>query len=194
MAASMLSFSAAFAQNNFNQYSIEASYGYSNARPPVVDGFNHFDIGFRYMQNEFWGGKVDYGYDRFKSDEALSNEITINRTSIQAVYNLGRGLRVNDIARRVFNLLLHSGVGLTSINLEGVETDWAGNFILGGTGQLYLNENFALTGDLSGVLNFSQDYAHNGNISADKFTGKVITLSVGITYYFGRNKSTSDWR
>lgn len=194
MAVSILSASAALAQNNFNQYSIEASYGYNYARPPVVDGFNHFDAGFRYMQNEFWGAKVDYGYDLFKSDDGLDTKTTMHRTSVQAVYNLGRGLRVNDIAKRLLNLLLHSGVGITAIDGSGGKTDWAGNFILGGTGQLYLSENVALMGDLSGILNFSQNYNLNGIQHGENFTGKVLTFSVGITYYFGRNKNTSDWR
>lgn len=194
MAVSILSVTAAMAQNNFSQYSIEASYGYNNARPPVVHGFNHFDIGFRYMQNEYWGAKVDYGYDMFKSDDGLDTRTTLHRASLQGVYNVGRALRVNNIAKSLFNLLLHTGVGITSIDAPDGNPDRAGNFILGGTGQLYLSPDFALTGDLSGILNFSQDHNFNGIYKQESFTGKVITFSLGVTYYFGRNKNTADWR
>jgi len=184
----------ASAQNNFNQYSLEAGYGFNYARNPTLSGLNHFDAGIRYMQNEYWGAKADYGYDSFKSDNGLNTSTALNRISVQVVYNAGRLLHINDIAKRMFNLLLHSGAGITFIDAPDAKPDRAGNFIVGGTGQLYLSEDFALTGDLSGILNFSQNHNHNGELKNQAFTGKVLTFSIGITYYVGRNKSTSDWR
>jgi OOP family OmpA-OmpF porin len=184
----------AFSQNHFNQYSIEGGYGFNYARNPELNGFNHFDLGFRYMANEYWGAKIDYGYDMFKSKDGLENNTTLNRVSVQAVYNIGRLLSFNDIASRTFNVLLHSGAGITLLKTEPGETDKLGNFIIGGTAQFYISPQFALTGDLSGIINFKQNYGFDGSAQAESFTGKMLTVSAGVTYYFGRNKSTSDWR
>jgi hypothetical protein len=194
LAALIISGAAIYAQNNFNQYSLEAGYGLNHSRNPTITGFNHFDVGFRYMQNEYWGAKIDYGHDAFKSDDGLNTTTTLHRVSLQAVYNVGRGLRVNNIARRLFNLMLHGGAGITAIDARGGRPDRAVNLIIGGTGQLYISPDVALMGDLSGILNFSQDHNHNGVLLPDSFTGKVLTFSVGITYYIGRNKSNADWR
>jgi Outer membrane protein beta-barrel domain len=188
--------SATFAQeiNHFNQYSVEGSYGFNYSRNPVLNGFNHFDIGLRYMGNEYWGAKADYGYDMFKSDDSRNANTTLNRVSLQAVYNIGRAFRVSDVAARTFNMLVHAGGGPTILKTEEGETDKGGHIIIGGTAQFYLSPNIALTGDLSGVLNFSQNYRVNGLGPYDSFTGKYATISVGLTWYFGKNGSTADWR
>lgn len=185
---------AAFAQekNHFSQYSVEAGYGFNYSRGPVLSGFNHFDVGVRYMYNEYWGAKADYGYDMFKS--GVGENTTLNRLSLQAVYNVGRAFRVSDVAAYTFNMLVHAGGGATILKTEEGATDKGGHVIIGGTAQFYLSPNVAITGDLSGVLNFKQNYAFNGNGRYDYFTGKYATLSVGLTWYFGRNGSTSDWR
>lgn len=185
---------AAFSQNHFNQYSVEGSYGFNYGRSPELSGFNHFDVGFRYMANEYWGAKADYGYDMFKSKDGLDSNTTLNRVSLQAVYNIGRLLSVKDIAARTFNVLLHGGGGLTLLKTEDGSSDKGAHIILGGTAQFYISPKVALTGDVSGILNFKQNYNLEGNRAAGDFTGKMLTVSAGITYYFGRNGSTSDWR
>lgn len=192
--AALMLTAVSFAQNNFNQYSLEAGYGVNFGGPPQLSGFNHFDVGFRYMQTEYWGAKLDYGYDMYKSDDGRDANTTLNRVSLQVVYNVGRALRINDIATRTFNILLHTGGGTTILKTEEGFTDKTGNFIIGGTAQFYISPSIALTGDLSGILNFNQNYKFDGTGRFDHFTGKSITMSAGITYYFGRNKSNPDWR
>jgi Outer membrane protein beta-barrel domain len=192
--AALLISAAAFSQNNFSQYSLEGGYGFNYGRRPELSGFNHFDVGFRYMANEYWGAKADYGYDMFKSKDGLENNTTLNRISVQAVYNIGRLLSVKEIAARTFNVLLHSGGGVTLLKTEDGSSDKGAHFIIGGTAQFYITPQFALTGDVSGILNFKQDYNLEGLRSPDDFTGKMLTISAGVTYYFGRNTSTSDWR
>lgn len=180
-------------QNHFNQYSIEASAGLNHASNPNITGFHHFDVGFRYMQTEYWGAKLDYGYDMYRSNDAPHDKTTQNRVSLQAVYNLGRALRVADVAPHIFNILLHAGGGTTILKTEEGFTDKGTHMIVGGTGQFYISPSIALTGDLSGILNFKQNYRYNGVGRLDYFTGKSATLTVGITYYFGRNRNGSDW-
>lgn len=185
----------AFSQekNHFSQYSIEAAYGVNHAAEPSLTGFHHFDVGFRYMHTEFWGAKVDYGYDMYVAGNANKDKTTQNRVSLQAVYNLGRALRVSDLAPDVFNLLLHAGGGSTLIKTEEGNSDKGAHFIIGGTGQFYISPRLALTADLTGILNFKQNYRYNGSGRYDYFTGKSATFSIGLTYYLGRNGSTSDW-
>lgn len=192
----MLACSAALAQetNHFSQYSVEGSYGFNYSRGSVLAGFNHFDIGLRYMGNEYWGAKADYGYDMFKSDDGRSANTTLNRLSVQAIYNVGRAFRVSDVAARTFNMLVHAGGGATILKTEEGATDKSAHVIIGGTAQFYLSPDIALTGDLSGVLNFAQNYRFDGIGPYNSFTGKYATLSVGLTWYFGRNGSTADWR
>lgn len=185
----------AFSQekNHFNQYSLEAAYGINHASKPNITAFHHFDVGFRYMHTEFWGAKIDYGYDMYVSDDSRNAKTTQNRISLQAVYNLGRALRVSDVAPQFFNLLLHAGGGPTILKTEEGFTDKGTNVIIGGTGQFYIAPQLALTADLSGILNFKQNYSYNGVGRNDYFTGKSATFSIGLTYYLGRNGSTSDW-
>ncbi|MFP5438759.1 MAG: hypothetical protein ACLGH8_13315 [Bacteroidia bacterium] len=180
-------------QNHFNQYSIEASAGLNHARNPDITGFHHFDAGFRYMHTEFWGAKLDYGYDMYTANDASRLKTTQNRLSLQAVYNLGRALRVNDIAPHVFNVLLHAGGGPTILKTEDGLTDKGTHAIIGGTAQFYISPRVALMGDLSGILNFGQNYRYNGRGRYDHFTGKTATLTVGLTYYMGRNGNAPDW-
>jgi len=192
--AVLLITAAVFSQNNFNQYSIEGNYGFNYGRNPERSGFNHFDVGFRYMANEYWGAKADYGYDMFNSKDGLENNTTLNRVSVQAVYNIGRLVSLKSIAARTFNVLIHGGAGVTILKTEPGDTDKMGNIILGGTAQFFISPQFSLTGDVSGILNFKQNYSLTGVRAPEEFTGKMLTVSAGVTYYFGRNKSTSDWR
>lgn len=192
--AALLVSAAAFSQNHFSQYSVEGNYGFNYGRRPELSGFHHFDVGFRYMANEYWGAKADYGYDMFKGKDALESKTTLNRVSVQAVYNIGRLLSMKDIAARTFNVLLHAGGGVTLLKTEYGSSDKGAHMIIGGTTQFYLSPKFALTGDVSGILNFKQDYNLEGIRGADSFTGKMLNITVGVTYYFGKNGSTADWR
>ncbi len=187
------------AQRRFDQYSLEAGYGLGISGSPGITEFAHFEIGFRYMVDEYWGVKFDFGSDKFRTDETPELGTDYQRFSIQGVYNLGRALSLTDYGSGYFNMLAHGGLGyssLKSINAPG--TDNIGNVILGVTPQIYISDDFALTLDTSLLLNFSQHYDFdgtypNGRPSNNAFTGTIINVSFGITYYFGRNRNGSDW-
>lgn len=184
----------AFSQSNFTQFSLEAEYGLNHSRNPTKTEFHHIGLGLRYMFNEYWGIKGDYANDIFKSDKSPESQLTSHRFSTQAVYNLGRLLQLREWTGGTLNFLLHSGIGVTLLDSNAAKgIDKAGNFIFGGTLQLYISESLAITGDLSGILNFSQQTNFTG-FRTDEFTGKMLNASIGVTYYIGRNKSTSDWR
>ena len=191
---SLLLSSAVFSQSNFTQFSLEAEYGLNYSRNPKQTELNHVGLGMRYMFDEYWGIKGDYGYDGFSSDESPETKLTSHRFSTQAVYNIGRLLNLREVTHGSINLLLHSGIGISLLDSDtATGLDKVGNFIAGGTLQVYISNSFTLTGDISGILNFSQNTRFDG-LRQKEFTGKMLNASIGLTYYLGKNKSTSDWR
>lgn len=182
-------------RNRFNQFSIEAEYGLTYTRAHNNTSFRHYGFGFRYMFDEYWGIKADYAHDGIDGNDVKGTGSLYDRVSLQAVYNIGRFFNLTYLTNGSVNLLLHSGVGYSRLDpYENIRYDNIGNFIIGGTAQLYINESFALTGDLSGILNFRQQYNFNSNFIGKTYTGKMLNASIGITYYIGRNKNRSDWR
>lgn len=195
LALSMQAFSQlSVTRNRFNQFSLEADYGLTYTRGPKQTSYKHVGFGFRYMANEYWGVKVDYAHDRIDDNGIRGTGSIYDRASVQAVYNIGRVLNFRDLTNGNVGLLLHSGVGYSRLNpYENKEYDNIGNFILGGTVQLYISPSFALRGDLSGILNFRQQNTFYSQYTADTYTGKMLNATIGITYYLGRNKNRADW-
>ncbi|MFD2601153.1 hypothetical protein [Flavobacterium suzhouense] len=180
-------------RNRFNQFSFEAEYGLTYTRNPTQTSFKHSGIGFRYMANEYWGVKFDYAHDRIDDNGTPGTGSILDRASVQAVYNIGRVLNFRELTNSTVGLLLHSGVGYTRLNpFEERDYDNIGNFIIGGTVQLYINDSFALRGDLSGILNFRQQNSFYSEYNGT-YTGKMLNASIGLTYYLGRNKNRADW-
>lgn len=187
------------AQRRFDQYSLEAGYGLGMSGSPGITEFAHFEVGFRYMIDEYWGIKFDFGSDKFRTNDTPELGTDYQRYSVQGVYNLGRALALTDYANGYFNMLAHGGLGYSALkSINGKDPDNIGNVILGITPQLYISDSFALTLDTSLILNFSQHYDFDGTYPKGKpanndFTGTVVNASIGVTYYFGRNRNGSDW-
>jgi hypothetical protein len=199
-AVTVLLSTIAWSQKPNDQYSIEAAYGFGASPNPGVSELGHYEFAFRYMIDEYWGIKFDFGADRFRTGDSLAPGSDYKRYSVQGVYNLGRALNFTNRSVKTFNILAHGGVGLSTLTSPALKgTDKIGNIILGVTPQYYLSDSFALMADTSMTLNFAQQNNFDGirppgNRSSDEFTGKLFTFSLGITYYFGRNKSNADWR
>jgi hypothetical protein len=194
--ASMQSFSQMYkSRNRFNQFSLEAEYGLTYTRNPSQTDYNHIGLGFRYMIDEYWGIKFDYAHDKIEDNGTIGTGSIYDRGSVQAVYNIGRLFNFRELTNSTVNLLLHSGVGYSRLDIyQNKDHDHIGNFILGGTVQVYISESLALTGDVSGILNFRQQNRFDSSYTGETFTGKMLTAGIGLTYYFGRNKNTADWR
>ena len=191
----------AFSQRANDQYSIEAGYGLSLSGQPSILGYSHFEVGFRYMVDDLWGLKFDYGSDKFRTNETPENGSDYSRFSVQGVHNLGRTLNFRDVTNNRLSLLAHGGLGyssLKSVTLKG--TDKIGNVIIGLTPQVRIVDNLALRADASVIFNFTQHfnfegtYDDTGNGPKNAFTGNLFNFSLGLTYYFGKNGSNSDWR
>lgn len=184
------------AQKN-DQYSIEAEYGFNSA--DGISGFSHAGGAFRYMINDFWGFKFDYGYDQFRTGSNPEIGTDSHRISVQGVYNLGRKLKFGEFSDGYFNTLLHGGMGYTALqSVQRGGTDNIGNVIVGITPQVWISQSFAVTIDASYIFNFTQHYDFDGNYpngspAGNSFTGNMFTLSAGVTFYFGKNKNRVDF-
>lgn len=190
---------AAFSQMHNDQYSLEAGYGMGVSGSPTTVSFNQFNGGFRYMVDDYWGVKFDAGFSRFETNDNLVAGTEYTRLSVQGVHNLGRSLNFRGLTNNSIGLLAHGGLGystLTSLTSDG--KDNIGNVIIGITPQVKLTNYLALHADLSYILNFTQHYnfagVHPDSKVTEAFTGHLSTFSLGLTYYFGRNGSSSDWR
>ncbi|QYJ67350.1 hypothetical protein [Flavobacterium litorale] len=196
----LFSFSANAQRGGVDQYSLEAGYGLGISGAPGITEFSHFDVGFRYMVDENWGIKFDFGSDKFRTGNSPELGTDYKRYSIQGVHNLGRTLSLNQYANGYLNLLAHGGLGYSSLkSTTRGGTDNIGNVIVGLTPQVYISESFAFTVDASFILNFTQHFDWDGTYpegrpNKNAFTGNLTNISFGITYYFGKNKNRADWQ
>jgi len=207
----------AHAQNDFNKWSIDVNGGFNKPMAPMTPGYysptlnlGHADLGLRYMFNEKFGAKLDYGFGKFTNtsdtDSYAPFETSYSRFNLQGVANLGRIMNWETFTRRV-NLLGHAGAGMGVVTPK--ENEWADhkdnvyNFILGLTGQIKLGERVALNADVSTILNGRQDVSFDGarSIHAEGgeynghygVNGTWWTGTLGLSIYLGGGDTHADW-
>lgn len=190
---------SAFSQRGrgMEQFSLEAGYGANMAISPRMTDFSHFDAAFRYMFDEYWGMKFDYGFDKYRVDGNSALGSDYHRLSAQVVHNLGRTLNISPYSDNWLNLTAHGGFGYSAIESKSdPDVDSMGNIILGLTPQIKITDNLALRFDGSYIVNIKQDYDYNGQPHANgkKFMGSSLNASIGLTVYLGRNGGNSDFR
>lgn len=188
--------------NSFNKWSIELGAGLTKPQRPFSAGYSTDtpspwvgEIGVRYMFNNKFGLKIDYGYNSFTDgDDSMKFDSKYQRLDLQGVANLGRIMNF-ETWTNTFGLLGHAGFGvgqLKSDNFTG--KDWTGNFIAGVTGQIRLSNRIALTGDFSTILNASQDHTFDGaTVDNRGFSGLMFNGTVGLQVYLGKNAKHADW-
>jgi OOP family OmpA-OmpF porin len=189
--------------NGYNKWSIELGGGFTKPQRPLSAGFSTDtpspwvgEAGVRYMFNNKFGLKLDYGYHSFTSgDDSMDFDSKYQRLDLQGVANLGRIMNF-ETWTNTFGLLGHAGFGvgqLKSDNFRG--KDWTGNFIAGITGQIRLSNRIALTGDFSTILNASQDHTFDGAYVGENrgFSGLIFNGTVGLQVYLGKNTKHADW-
>lgn len=188
---------------NYNKWSVELGGGLTKPQRPFSAGYSTDtpspwvgEIGVRYMLNNKFGLKLDYGYSSFSDGKkSIAFDSKYQRLDLQAVANLGRIMNF-ETWTNTFGLLGHAGFGvgtLTSDSFKG--KDWTGNFIAGVTGQIRLSNRIALTGDFSTILNASQDHTFDGAYVAENrgFSGLIFNGTVGLQVYLGKNEKHADW-
>ncbi|WP_016988375.1 OmpA family protein [Flavobacterium sp. ACAM 123] len=187
----------------FNQWSVELSGGLNKPMRPMTNGYRTSvasayvaDLGVRYMFNNKFGLKADFGYNSFKEGEdSRSFDTKYYRADLQGVANLGRIMNFETWTNTI-GLLGHAGFGLSQLEDENSALkDRMGNFIAGVTGQIKLSDRIALTGDFTTILNAKQDHAFDGQstIGSRGFGGVLFNGTVGVTVYLGKNDKHADW-
>nr|WP_315161364.1 OmpA family protein [uncultured Flavobacterium sp.] len=188
----------------FNKWSVELAGGVNKPQRPMSSGYFTstpspyvVDLGVRYMFNNKFGLKADFGYNSFEGQKnSIDFDTKYYRADLQAVANLGRVMSF-ETWTNTLGLLGHAGFGYAQLrNDDNDLQDKMGNFIAGVTGQIKLSNRIALTGDFTTILNFSQDVTFDGansNSQARGFSGILFNGTVGLTVYLGKNEKHADW-
>lgn len=191
-------------QVDFNQWSIELAGGLNKPQRPMTPGYTTSlispftaDLGVRYMFNNKFGVKTDFGYNSFTGkDESIAFDSKYYRVDVQGVANLGRIMNF-ETWTSILGLLGHAGFGLSFLERKDPSyvKDRMGNFMAGVTGQIKLTNRVALTGDFTTIINAKQNVAFDGASPTDTrgFNGSLFTGTVGLTVYLGKNEKHADW-
>ncbi|MBS7232596.1 OmpA family protein [Flavobacterium psychroterrae] len=191
------------ASNDYNKWSVEVSGGVHKPQRPFSSGYSTStpsffvgDLGVRYMLNNKFGLKADFGYNSFTAkNNTVDFDSKYYRVDLQAVANLGRIMNFETWTKTI-GLLGHAGFGVAQLeNKDFHVKDRVGNFIAGVTGQIRLTDRLALTGDFTTILNASQDYTFDGAYVAENrgFSGLIFQGTVGLNVYLGKNSKHADW-
>jgi OOP family OmpA-OmpF porin len=174
------------------QYGIEVNYGLNGVYEPNITSFSHFGGGVTYDFDETYGLKVDFGFDKYRSDLLELEEETglnITRVSIQGVVNISSAVNQSS-SYNTFNLLAHAGAGYSLIKstFEGTGNDNIVNVIAGLTPRFKISEGLYFAIDTSLIFNISQHYNFDGTYAyenaVNSFTGITYNVTGGIIYKF----------
>lgn len=195
----------------YNKWSIDINGGLTKPATPMKQGYNgdtffgfvHADAGVRYMFNNKFGVKADFGYDYMKNGEDSDYFRTKHyRASLQGVANLGRIMNFEEWTRTL-GLQAHLGAGYSwmepgqDLATNLYEKDQMGHVILGLTGQVRLGNRVALNADFSMINTVRQDMTFDGagHVDANErgFNGTFYNATLGLSFYLGGNEQHADW-
>ncbi|AWI27170.1 OmpA family protein [Flavobacterium pallidum] len=190
--------------NGFNKWSLELNGGVNKPSAPFAPGyfsatpsFFNADFGVRYMFNNKFGVKADFGYYKLQDNESsLHFSTKYYRADLQAVANVGRIMNFETWTKRI-GALVHIGGGYMQFRSDNLSyTDRGGNFIIGLTGQYKLAKRVVLTGDFTSVTNVAQDKTFDGTSGTGQirgFAGGIFSGTIGLTVYLGSHEEHADW-
>ncbi|WP_372773823.1 OmpA family protein [Mangrovibacterium sp.] len=186
----------------FNKWSIEGGIGltkpwqnFTEGYGSATPGFLATELGVRYMISEYFGFKVDFGYNKFaEGDDFMDFETNSYRLGLQGVLNVGRMMNFQNWTQTV-GLLAHGGIGAGYLDYKRVEMDkdYVGNVLAGLTAQFKLSPRIALNLDGTTVANIRQNEAFDGGKGNKNDLGMVFNGTVGLSIYLGKEKSHADW-
>lgn len=195
------------AQSDYNKWSLELNGGFNHAQAPLTPNYfspislGHVDFGVRYMFNDKFGAKLDYGLGSFsEANDSPAFSTNYYRLNLQGVANLGRIMKWESFSR-TFNLLGHLGAGIGQVRPDANPLDDnVYNLMIGLTGQIKLSERIALTGDISSISNGRQTVSFDGNTNLattdPTFHGPKAnwwTGTIGLNFYLGKASTHADW-
>ncbi|KAF2507448.1 OmpA family protein [Flavobacterium foetidum] len=189
--------------DHYNKWSVEFAGGVNKPQRPMTGGYYTAtpspitaDLGVRYMLNNKFGVKADFGYNSI-TNEGNSNDFDSKyyRADFQGVANLGRIMNF-ETWTNTFGLLTHAGFGVGRLDNKDLKVkDYVGNLIAGVTGQIRLSNRVALTADVSTIVNAYQDHTFDGfsKTNSRGFSGLLFNGTVGLNVYLGKNEKHADW-
>jgi len=200
------------AQDDFNKWSVEVNGGFNKPMAPITPGYfsptlnlGHADLGVRYMFNEKFGTKLDFGFGSFKNaNDTPDFSSNYYRLNLQGVANIGRIMNWETFSQ-TFNLLGHFGGGIGQLTpQENQFTDLQDrqyNIISGMTLQVKLSDRIALTGDVTNLVAGRQDVSFDGASAISPggrngyYGSNAVwwTGTLGLTFYLGGNDTHADW-
>lgn len=204
-----VSFYAQTDLNTMNKWSAGFEIGAHDGMAPTVAvtkiyQIQHVGINGRYMMTNRVGIRLSLNYDFFDFTDKPYNTYYL-RSSLEGVVNAGDILHLPQVSTR-WGLLVHGGFGISAMwsnnhpSILNSETflkrsDDMVNFLFGATPQFKLNDRLSLNADLSFVFHSHQTnrfdmQARNTHGAID---GYFLNLSVGASFYLGKNKSHADW-
>ncbi|WP_281636644.1 OmpA family protein [Flavobacterium marginilacus] len=190
--------------SNFNRWTIELAGGFNKPAKPMTNGYTTLplspyvvDFGARYMFNNKFGLKADFGFNHFSGDNSSKDfKSDYYRVAVQGVANLGRIMNFEEFTQ-TFGLLAHTGFGVAQGTFDnGRDNDLMVNLITGVTAQIKLSNRIALTGDFSVIYNAKQDVAFDGyslNKSDMLSSGVILNGTIGLSYSLGKYDKHADW-
>lgn len=190
-------------KNNFNRWSIEVAGGVNKPVKPMTTGYFTsapspfvIDLGARYMFNNKFGLKADFGYNKFTS-KSSSKDFDTNyyRFDIQGVANLGRIMNFEDFTK-TFGLLAHAGFGAAQASFDSASgNDITLNAIAGVTAQIKLSNRITLTGDFSTIISVKQDAAFDGYSAngSSLSSSQLLNGTIGLSFSLGKYSKHADW-
>ena len=190
-------------KEDYNKWSIELAGGVNKPQRPMTSGnFTStpspyvIDLGARYMFNNKFGLKADFGYNSFQGQSSsIDFDTKYYRVDLQAVANLGRIMSFETWTKSI-GLLGHAGFGLAQLEDQNSSAkDRMGNFMAGITGQIKLSNRVVLTGDFTTILNAAQDFTFDAATfrKHQGFQGILFNGTVGVAVYLGKNVKHADW-
>ncbi len=189
----------------YNKWSVDLAGGVhqitSSLSPGYSTGFTALgqaNLGLRYMANEKFGVLLDIGYNEFQEgDNSLPFRANYYRASLQGVVNAGNLLKFSTWTNK-FNLLLHSGFGLSTIKtLTPIAQSGESvmNYIIGVSPQYKLSNRVSLFLDVTGILHNQQNNNYDGAVNLDKrgISTSIVNSSIGVSISIGKNKENADF-
>lgn len=206
LASTFLSAQEDISDFDYNKWSVELGAGVHKPTLPFADGyytdtpsFGQFSLGTRYMINNRFGLKLDFGYSTIKEgDNSLPFKSNYYRGSLQGVANLGSILKFDTWTNTV-GVLAHAGGGYSMLSpkepVELDDNDGMMHIIVGVTPQFRLGSRVAFFTDFSVLGHIGQSYTWDGSQPASRrgFDGAYYQVSAGFTFYLGKHDRHADW-
>jgi Outer membrane protein and related peptidoglycan-associated (lipo)proteins len=209
---------ASVAQQDFNRWSLEIDAGFNKSMSPLSRNYlsptlniGHVNLGARYMFNEYFGVKGDFGFGSFSEAKGVSApfDTKYGALRLKGIMNFGRILNFENFAPK-FNFLLGIGGGFGGIKNEirpinDYDLDLVYIITSSVDIQYLISPRIAIVGTISPNVNGRQRFTFDGSwfnqpgpINSQEIpyvhaTGVWWTGTFGVNVYLGSKEEHADW-